>query len=385
MVIGQFNDSFPPVMDGVARVCINYASELVKLGHRCVVVTPKNPQTQGEFPFELMRFKSFSAPRRNEYRWGLGTLDRTFWKEVRQVPFDILHTHCPFSTHLVAKSLARRRGIPLISTFHSKYRDDFRQALKSHLLAEGVVKYIVSAYEKVDEVWTVNEASVETLRSYGYAGEVYIVENGCDIQPALPTPALAQSVRQRFSLPDAPLLLYIGQHTLQKNMPMLLDALGLLRASGAKFAMLFVGDGPLRADMQKQVQQQGLSDCVAFAGIQRDRALIRDIYLASELMLFPSLYDTSSLVPREAAACHCPTLFVRGSSTAQGIVDGQQGFLAEGDAPAFARRLQELLGDKALRQRVAQAAREQLYRPWSAAVQKAQERYAYWVERNKKS
>ncbi len=52
-------------------------------------------------------------------------------------------------------------------------------------------------------------------------------------------------------------------------------------------------------------------------------------------MLFPSTYDTSSLVPKEAAACGCPTVFVKGSSIAQGITH-ENGFLIEDTAQSLA-------------------------------------------------
>ena len=41
--ISLLNDSFPPLIDGVANTVVNYARELTKLGDRAIVVTPEHP------------------------------------------------------------------------------------------------------------------------------------------------------------------------------------------------------------------------------------------------------------------------------------------------------------------------------------------------------
>lgn len=386
MIIGLFNDSYPPVVDGVARVVLNYAKELEARGDTCYVITPEIPGTAEIHKHNLLTFKSLPAPGRKEYRFGLGTMDLSFWNQVKDIPFDILHSHSPFSAHYVAGVLAKRKGIPLVSTFHSKYRDDFCQVVKNEKLVDAVViKNIVRTYNRVSEVWTVNDASADTLRSYGYDGYIHIMGNGCDIEPAEPDPAISAEIREKFGLSPAPILMYIGQHTEQKNLPMLMDALEKLHAMGKDFNMLFIGDGALRTSLIERVRNSGLDHKIKFAGIIRDRELIKKIYLASYALVFPSMYDTSSLVPREAAACLCPTVFVAGSSTAEGITDGENGILAQKTAPEFAERLAALLDAPALREQVARCARQTLYRSWTAAVDTAYQRYEEIIARNRQT
>ena len=46
------NDSFPPLIDGVANTVVNYGRELTKLGDHAIVVTPEHPEADdGRFPF----------------------------------------------------------------------------------------------------------------------------------------------------------------------------------------------------------------------------------------------------------------------------------------------------------------------------------------------
>ena len=68
MLIGQFNDSYPPVMDGVANVTKNYAYWLNKKYGQCYVVTPAFPGYRDQDPFPVMRYMSFTAGFRPPYR-----------------------------------------------------------------------------------------------------------------------------------------------------------------------------------------------------------------------------------------------------------------------------------------------------------------------------
>ncbi len=383
ITIGQFNESFPPIVDGVANVVKNYAHWMNKKYGSCCVVTPKYPDAIDDYEYPVYRYSSVKVPTRHEYRFGLPQMHTSFWLDLKKIPFDIVHAHCPFTSGLAAKSIARKRDIPFVATFHSKYKDDFKAALKSDKIVEGVLQMIASFYESADEVWTVNDASVETLREYGYEGDVYIMENGCDIDIRYRSPQKDEIVNSRFGIDsETPLFLYIGQHIWQKNLKMVIEALGRVHKEGAKFHMLFVGDGARRADMESMVCELGMKDKVTFAGRIQDRELIADIYLRCSAMLFPSLYDTSSLVPREAAACGCPTVFVRGSSTSQGVTD-QNGFLIQNNAASLSEVIRFIIHNPQKAFEAGEAARTSLYRSWENAIDVAYQRYLYLIDLKK--
>ena len=383
ITIGQFNESFPPIVDGVANVVKNYAYWMNKKYGSCCVVTPDHPDAVDDYDYPVYRYSSVKVPTRHEYRFGLPQMQTSFWLDLKKIPFDIVHAHCPFSSGLAAKSIVRKKDIPLVATFHSKYKDDFKAALKSDKIVEGVLQMIAAFYESADEVWTVNDASVETLREYGYRGDVYIMENGCDIDIRYRSPQTDELINSRFGLDaDTPLFMYIGQHIWQKNLKMVIEALGQLHMGGERFHMLFVGDGPRRAEMERMVSELGMNDKVIFAGRIQDRELVANIYLRSSAMLFPSLYDTSSLVPREAAACGCPTVFVRGSSTSQGVTD-ENGFLIQNNAASLAEAIRFIIHNPDKAREAGEAARSTLYRSWENAIDVAYQRYLYLIDLKK--
>ena len=378
--IGQFNESFPPIIDGVANVVKNYAYWLNKKHGSCCVITPKHPDAFDDFDFEVYRYTSFKVPTRNEYRFGFPQMSTSFWMSLKKIPFDIVHAHCPFSAGVAARSIARINDIPLVATFHSKFKDDFMAAFKSEVIVESILLKIASFYETADEVWTVNESSIETLREYGYTGSVHVMGNGCDLEPRFSSDEASKEVEAMFGIkPGVPLLMYIGQHIWQKNLKMVIEALQLVKERGAAFHMLFVGEGARRGDMERLVSEGDLKDNVTFAGSVADRDTVAKIYLRSSAMLFPSLYDTSSLVPREAAACGCPTVFVRGSSTSQGVTE-QNGFLIENKAKALADTVKHIIEDPDHAHKVGEMARNTLYRSWEDAIETAFERYQLLIE-----
>lgn len=383
MIIGQFNDSFPPALDGVANVAINYCRIINEYYGKCNMITLRNPGTVKEFPFEVLTFKSYPAPFRKEYRWGLGRLDNKFWKQLADIPFDIVHAHSPFSTGIVARQTARRTGVPLVATLHTKYREDFKSIIKWDRLVDSIViKNIMRLYETADDVWTVNEASIGTLREYGYMGEAFVMNNGSDMPLTERDDETRESVMKKFDLnADAPLFAYVGQHIPQKNITLIVNSLDILNKQKIDFNMLFIGEGSARVWYQALTRRLGLSEKVHFVGRISDRDLLKDVYASTDAILLPSLYDTSSLVPKEASSCICPTVFVEGSTTSQGVIDGYNGFLAKNEMNDYAAKIKQIITTDGLSLKVGYCARDTLYISWMDIVKKVYERYAYLIDR----
>ncbi len=383
LTVGLFNESFAPVVDGVANVVENYAYWINRKHGKSVVITPAFPHIVDDYDFTVKRYASLKVPTRDEYRFGLPQMDAPFWRDLMKCKFDIVHAHSPFGSGGAAKVCAKRLRVPFVATFHSKFKEDLKIGFKLDIIVDAICAKIAEFYESADEVWVVNESSVETLKEYGYRGEVHIMENGCDIAVQYGSKEASAQIDKMFSLePETPLFMYIGQMTWQKNLKMVMKSLKILRDGGTKFHMAFVGDGARRRELERMAQDFGIGNHVTFAGKIFDRDIVSKIYLRSSAMLFPSTYDTSSLVPKEAAACGCPTVFVRGSSTAQGITD-ENGFLIENTAQSLAEATKFIANNKEAAKKVGEHARKSVYRSWEDAIDVAVKRYEYLIEKNK--
>ena len=160
-----------------------------------------------------------------------------------------------------------------------------------------------------------------------------------------------------------------------KNLPLIVDSLKILKDAGEDFKMIIIGGGPDESKLRQMVEENGLNDNFVFAGVISDRTLLQGYYLRSDLFLFPSTFDTSSLVPIEAAAHKLPTLLIKGSCTAENIVDGVNGFLSEENANAYAKRIKEIISDDGLLKIVGEECHRSVYRSWEKVAEEVYGKY----------
>jgi len=384
MIIGQFSDAFPPITDGVAQVVKNYAKLLNTRNNLSYVITPVVPEAEYNYTFPVITYKSLNLRGRKYYRLGIPYCDKDFNKKIKKINFDIIHAHSPFVSGKIGKKIANKLDVPFIATFHSKYRDDFKQILKFDFLVDRIIKRIVAFYESADEVWTVSKAAIDTLRDYGYRGEIFVMENACDFTPLKERDLAIMDINTIFNLDDSvPLFVYVGQHIWQKNIRMIIKSLNILNKRGKNFKMLFIGDGDKKNRAEEMINDYGLSNKVSFTGNIYDRDMLKKIYARSLAVFIPSLYDTSSLVIKEAAALETPVIVIRDSTISQGINDGVNGFLINNNPRALADKTMFLIKNMSIAKKAGEKAKKTLYRNWEDIMISVEERYEFLLNKDK--
>ena len=374
MRIGQFTDTFLPIVDGVGRVAHAYATDLAALGHEVTVVAPMyDTGHRGGYPFELVDYLGYRVPTAPQYLTGTAAMDNHYRRRIRAVGLDIIHTHGPFSAGREALRLARARNIPLVATFHSKYYDDFYKATKSEALSRIAVSNIVSFYEKCDEVWAVSESTADVLRGYGYSGQVRVMPNGVTIRRA--EEQRVRQVEQQLGLGDAPMYLFVGQLNWKKNLLRVLEAAALLKQAGHAFHLVLAGQGPDSEAVRGKAEKLGIADRVIMPGHITDAGMLDALYTRASMFVFPSLYDNAPMVLREAAVMGTPAILVRGSDAAEVVRDGETGFLCEDEASDLSRVMALAISDPERVRRVGAAAQKAIPVPWSAILSQAADAY----------
>jgi glycosyltransferase involved in cell wall biosynthesis len=376
LTIGLFNDCYVPIMDGVTITVRNYAYWLNRTTGPTYVVTPFVPQHNDEEPFPVIRFLSLPTVVRPPYRIGLPDIDIKLQNLLKKRNFSIIHAHSPFGAGQIALRTAKEKGIPIIATFHSKYRDDFFRVMPIKPIVDEQVKRIIEFYYSVDHVWVPQESVAATLREYGYKGPYDVVENGIDLRaPANISPYYEAGARHLGLGPDLTVGLFVGQHILEKNLEFLVKALPRVMERFPLFRMVFVGQGYAKPQLQSLVADLGIADKVLFHDVVFDRELLKAIYARADLFLFPSLYDNAPLVVREAAAFRTPSVLIRGATAAEIIRDGENGFLAEHDVEAYSERIISILSDPHRLEMAGFGAQGSLCRTWEDVVREVKSRY----------
>ena len=356
----------------------NYAYWLHEKGYEVSVVTPYAPKSEhiikaAKYP--IYRYPSIPILFRPPYRFGMPYIAPRFLYHWHRMKFELVHAHCPFTTGDLAVQATRRQQIPLVATFHSKYRQDFEHNVPSKKVVDWMVKKIIRFFEMADEVWIPQAAVEPTLREYGFTGHVEVVENGNDFYtPKAQIDAMRKEMRDELGLlPEDTMLLFVGQHIWEKNIGFILDALSLIKDK--PFQLYMVGTGYAVREIRHKISALGLQDHITLLGNIHDRERLKRIDAAADLFLFPSLYDNAPLVVREAAAMHTPALMLRESTAAEVINADVNGFLTPNDIHAYAKQITYLMEHPDILQRVGDKASTTISRSWENVIEEVILRY----------
>jgi glycosyltransferase involved in cell wall biosynthesis len=181
------------------------------------------------------------------------------------------------------------------------------------------------------------------------------------------------------------ILSFVGQISWKKNIRLILEALHELSKKRSDVHMLFAGEGPDQKAVLEFTRKLSLEKHIHFLGRISDRRELMSVYAASDIFLFPSVYDNDPLVVKEAAACSTPSLLVRGANAAELVRDNKNGFLIDHDSGVCASRLNTILDNKQLLQEAGVQARHTIYRSWETVAEEVVDRYRELIDKVTKS
>lgn len=369
-------DAFPPTTDGISNVAQSYAEIINKNLGEAVVVTPKNPnQRDYRYDYQIYRYKSWYIPSKEGYSVGWPFKDELH-QAIVDMNFDLLHSHAPLATSYYFRRVVEKKKIPVVLTYHTKYEYDVDKRVPTKPGKDFAYHFLRNNINAADEVWVTSEGTVDSLRKIGYYGDYVVMPNGCD----LPIMNVSQNdiamIKRKHNIPEnVPILLYCGRMIWYKNIQLILDACAKMKKDGKDFRLIMLGFGADENAIKRYIAKAEIKERVIWTGQILDRQEIQGYYGISDLLLFPSVFDTNGLVVREAAACATPSLLVRGSCAAEGITDGETGFLCMESAHSIAATLEKIIDNKQLLKTVGKKAQTDIYISWEDAVKKAYDRY----------
>ena len=375
--IGIFIDEWYPNIDGVIVVVENLIKNLSKYADVTLVI-PKMNSSMEKYPCKTIEINSIPVLVA-DYRIGLVDLEYLkLKKQFKDIDFDIIHIHSPFSLGRLGIRIAKSKNIPVVATMHTRWEFEFEKYLKSKGIAKLCIKRLIKSYNKCNNCIALNKSLIKVYKDYGYKGEFEIINNGTDLEIVKDKKKTLEKINGLFNLKkNDNVLLFVGRIVSFKNIFFILDTLKELKNRKFDFKMIYVGDGPDYELLEKKIKEYNLSNEVILAGKIIDRELLKSIYYRANMFLFPSLFDSSSLVQIEAASQETPTIFVEGSVTADTIDNNINGFTAKEDVLAFADRIEEIFKNKELYNKVQKNAKKDLAKPWKEV---AKETYEYYLK-----
>ena len=373
ITVGLFNDSFFPLTDGVIMVVDNYAR---RLSNFCNVIVFVPNYLFSKFddttlPYKVVRCYSVDVPFL-DYSLPIPKLDYKFIRNLNKYKLDIVHIHSPFSLGVAGLKYAKRHHIPCIATMHSQFKQDFKRALKSEMLANKFTYRLMKVYNKCDLCFAVNkEVARIYFEEYHYKTMPRVLLNATDMEPIENNNKTYKGLDKKYNIKwNEKVFLFVGRLNILKNILFIVDSLSVLKKKkpSLKFKMLFVGVGQDEDKLKERIKELNLEKEVLLVGKIEDRIELASIYKRADLFLFPSVYDASSLVQIEAASQKNPGVFLKNTATSSTITDNVNGFLSDETVGAYSDKIIEVMENKGLYKKVSDNAYYDLYRTWDKAI-----------------
>jgi glycogen(starch) synthase len=206
-----------------------------------------------------------------------------------------------------ADALARRAGVPYLTTIHAtefgRHQGWVDKHPQSHI--HGVERWMARRADHVITCSHYMRGHVADI--YGLDEErITVIPNGIDREDLQPVDDL-EALRARFAAPDERLVLLVGRLVYEKGFQLALDALpGIVRRLG-NVRFLIAGSGTHEAQLRAQATRLGLDAHGTFLGWIGDD-LLHSLYRIADLTVVPSIYEPFGLVALEAMASGCPCI-----------------------------------------------------------------------------
>jgi glycosyltransferase involved in cell wall biosynthesis len=291
------------------------------LGYSWLVCTHLRALEQ-QFSYDLIQFAEYGG------EGFVYQLDRTPWA----------WTPVAVQLHGPLMLLQERAGWPEEDS--DLYRVGARMEADTIRLADGLLSSSATSADFVAERYGVDRASIEVV----YAGIDLDV-----FRPGPPPPA------------ERPIVAFVGNVTNAKGVSTALDAVLRLRERYPEIRLRLIGKGrdAVRDRLLRRAEEAGAPGVVELTGFVADRAELAEHLRRAAVLCSPAGVEGGPVLANlEAMACGCPVVAGNNPGTAEGMIDGETGYLVPlDDVEATAAALDRVLVDPALRARLGERAR----------------------------
>lgn len=287
--------------------------------------------------------------------WNDARVTAELVRHLRRGWFDVVHTHSS-KAGIVGRVAARLARVPhIVHTVHGwGFHDRMRPA----------VRRLYVLLERTMEPWTRPLVSVSNRTTriglesgIGRPESYRLIRSGIPLRAFFPDSGIGHLVRARFGVRDDEFLVgSVGRLSAQKNpLDFVRVAERLLkRHEGVRF--IYVGDGPLRSDVERALADAGIGDRVSLPGIRGD---VPDLLRAMDVLVMTSLWEGLPRVVPQALATGVPVVSYDISGIDECVRDGANGYLVPpGAIDEMVDKLTLLARDASLRADMARRARE---------------------------
>ncbi|KQV60192.1 glycoside hydrolase [Pelomonas sp. Root1217] len=320
MRIAYVTETFPPEINGVALTAERALRHLRDVGHDVQLIRPRQPGEAARRDEREWRCGGGPIPMYPELRYGWATPAglSALWRECGGPP-DLVHVTTPGPLGWAALRAARAEGVPRSADFRTNFH-----AYCGHYglgwLETVVLGYLKRLHGMADLNFVPTAELQRELAAHGFE-RLQVLGRGVDAKLFSPDRRDLRLRRDWRIGNDHRVMLYVGRLAPEKNASLALQTFERLSARRPGLRMVVVGDGPLRAKLERA------HPTARFVGMQTGLALARH-YASADVFLFPSQTETFGNVTLEALASGLALAAFDTGAAAQHVRDGVSGCLA---------------------------------------------------------
>ncbi len=349
--VAMFTNNYLPFIGGVPLSIDRLHQGLVQMGTTVKLFAPAYPQHWTD-PVDGSVFR---CPLLFHTRAGNFPVVNIFSRQIEAAftayACDLVHVHHPFWLGKKGLRLAKKRGTPVVLTYHTRlerythYIPLPGTALKN-LGAHFLIKHFAN---RCDAIITPTASTEEYLRHIGVSSLIETIPTGLNLDDYERwSPQQVQALRSQYAGAGERLLISVARMAKEKNLDFLIDGLAKVKnRSNMPFRCLLVGDGPEKERLMSKVRDLDMEAQIVFTGKMAPRDVIRH-YLAADLFVFASTSETQGMVLLEAMAGGCPVVAVRASGVYDVVKDNYNGFKVPESTESWANAVVTLLEDQEL-------------------------------------
>jgi len=346
--ISLFSGNYNGVRDGANRALNRLVDYLLARGAQVRIYSPTTPKTSFPCVGDVVPVPSVAIPGRGEYRLALG-LPRAIRRDLAAFAPDIVHLSAPDWLGRSAQRHARRSGIPVVASLHTRF-ETYLSYYGLAMLRGPMERYLDRFYDDCDHILAPTPPIAgEFAGRYG-GDRVSIWSRGVD-RAAFHPDLRDESFRRSLGyMPQEVVPLFFGRLVLEKGLDIFMDAILRARAAGHPVRPLIVGEGPARDWLAQRLPN------AYFLGHLEGRRLGRAV-ASADVLINPSITEAFGNVNLEAMASGLAIISADVPSASSLIDTGRTGLLVPPlSGEAYAAALLDLIADPARRRALGRAA-----------------------------
>lgn len=310
---------------------------------------------------------------------------RNLYQQIQPDVINAHNIHADLTYHSL--TLAQKMGIPAVFSSHDvmpfayhkmgyfidpavdgvKSSDDYR-LLPFFNLKQMRVRYnpfrnvmIKRILTKSTQVRTAPSHELCAAHAANHLPEFTCVHNGIDAEKFQASDEVIHNLRERLGLIGRKVILFAGRLTGAKGTQQLLQALQIVTKNVPEATLLVLSSVPIAEQIQDEMYSDLREKHIISGGWLAGEELAAAFHLADVVTTPSIIFDTFPTVNLEAMAAGKPVLATCYGGSHEAIVAGESGYIINPfKIDDFAQKLERLLTDDALRQRMGQTAYERV-------------------------